>query len=98
MRFEAEQIDFTPAGWKATNIRFTNDPFSPPELEVRANRATLTRLSALQDEVRTSKARLVFDQRLSVSLLRDRLLIDRRDREPAIVSFGFDDRDREGCS
>ncbi|MBO1348836.1 MAG: DUF3769 domain-containing protein [Hormoscilla sp. GUM202] len=96
LRFEAEQIDFTPAGWKATNIRFTNDPFSPPELEVRANRATLTRLSALQDEVRTSKARLVFDQRLSVSLLRDRLLIDRRDREPAIVSFGFDDRDRGG--
>jgi len=96
LRFEAERIDFTPGGWEATNIRFTNDPFSPPEVEVRADKATLTRLSALQDEVRTSKARLVFDQRLSVSLLRDRLLIDRTEREPAIVSFGFDDSDRGG--
>lgn len=96
LRFEAEQIDFTPAGWEATNIRFTNDPFSPPEVEVRADRATLTRISPLQDELRTSKARLVFDQRLSVSLLRDRLLIDRREREAAIVNFGFDGSDRGG--
>ena len=96
LRFEAEKIDFTPAGWEATNIRFTNDPFSPPEVEVRADRATLTRLSPLQDEVRTSKARLVFDQRLSMSLLRDRLLIDRTEREASIVSFGFDGSDRGG--
>lgn len=96
LRFEAEQINFTPKGWEATNIRFTNDPFSPPEVEVRADRATLTRLSPLQDEVRTSKARLVFDRRLSVSLLRDRLLIDRREREASIVNFGFDGSDRGG--
>ena len=96
LRFEAEKIDFYPEGWEATNIRFTNDPFSPPELEVRADRATLTKLSPLQDEVRATRPRLVFDQRVSVPILRDRVLIDRTERDPAILNVGFDDRDRGG--
>ena len=37
LRFQAEHINFYPGGWQATNLRITNDPFSPPELEYRAD-------------------------------------------------------------
>lgn len=96
VRFEAERLDFTPEGWQAVNIRFTNDPFSPPELEVRADRAQLTRISPLEDEVLATRPRLVFDQRVGVPLLRDRLIISREERDPAIANLGYDSRDRGG--
>lgn len=96
VRFEAERVNFYPEGWTATNIRITNDPFSPPELEVRADRATLTRVSPQRDELVANRPRLVFDQRLSVPILRDRVVMDRTERDPAIARVGFDDRDRGG--
>ncbi|NJN23033.1 MAG: DUF3769 domain-containing protein, partial [Leptolyngbya sp. RL_3_1] len=37
LRFEAEQIRFDADGWTTGAIRFTNDPFSPPELEFRGD-------------------------------------------------------------
>lgn len=96
VRFEAQRLDFTPEGWQAVNIRFTNDPFSPPELEVRADRAQLRRISPLEDEVLATRPRLVFDQRVGVPLLRDRLIISREERDPAIANLGYDNRDRGG--
>jgi hypothetical protein len=96
VRFEAERIDFTPEGWEAINVQLTNDPFSPPELVVRADRAKLTRLSPLQDEVRATRPRLVFDQRVSIPILLSRTVIDRRKRQPPIARFGFDDSERGG--
>ena len=35
LRFEAERVDFEADTWEAKNLSLTNDPFSPPELEVR---------------------------------------------------------------
>jgi hypothetical protein len=96
LRFEAGQIAFNPRGWQAQNIRITNDPFSPPELELRADEATLTNLSPLRDEVRAKRPRLVFDQRFSLPLLRSRVILDRRERDPALLQFGFDQEDRGG--
>lgn len=96
LRFQAEQVEFTPDGWEATNVRITNDPFSPPELELRTRRAKLTRLSPLRDEVITRNPRLVFDQGLSIPLFRSRTIIDRRRREPGLVQFGYDEGDRGG--
>ncbi|HEY9857883.1 MAG TPA: DUF3769 domain-containing protein [Candidatus Obscuribacterales bacterium] len=96
LRFEAGQIVFNPRGWQAQNVRITNDPFSPPELELRADEATLTNLSPLRDEVRAKRPRLVFDQRFSLPLLRSRVILDRRERDPALLQFGFDQEDRGG--
>jgi hypothetical protein len=62
VRFQAERIDFYPEGWTANNVRFTNDPFSPPELEVRADTVTLTRETPYRDRIKTTRQRLVFDQ------------------------------------
>lgn len=96
LRFEADSIAFDPDGWTAQNIRITNDPFSPPELELRAEEARLNRLSPLRDEVLLDNPRLVLDQGLQVPLLRDRIVLDRRERDPSIIGFGFDEEDRGG--
>ncbi|EKQ70975.1 organic solvent tolerance protein OstA [Leptolyngbyaceae cyanobacterium JSC-12] len=96
LRFEAEQFDFTPEGWEAKNIQITNDPFSPPELVLKAEKATLTRLSPLRDELVATRPRLVFDQKVSVPILQRRLVFDRSEQEPAIFRFGIDGQDRGG--
>ncbi|XGV95230.1 MAG: DUF3769 domain-containing protein [Leptolyngbya sp. BL-A-14] len=96
LRFEADQIDFTPDGWVAKNIQITNDPFSPPELVLKAEQATLTRVSPLRDEVRTRRPRLVFDQRLTLPVFVPVIALDRRQRSPALFRFGYDDEDRGG--
>jgi hypothetical protein len=96
LRFEADQIDFTPDGWVAKNIQITNDPFSPPELVLKAEQATLTRVSPLRDEIRTRRPRLVFDQRLTLPFFVPVIALDRRQRSPALFRFGYDDEDRGG--
>ena len=95
-RYQAERIDFEGSNAIARNVRITNDPFSPPELELRADTARFTRLEPLVDEVVASRPRLVLDQGLEVPLLRNRITIDRRPREPALLNFGYDANDRGG--
>ncbi len=97
IRFEAGRIDFFPRGWQAEDVRLTNDPFSPPELELRANRVTLTRESPFRDRVRTQGQRLVFDGGFSLPIPYNQQVIDRRGRNvtPLIASPGFDG-DRRG--
>ncbi|MBD2302664.1 DUF3769 domain-containing protein [Nostoc sp. FACHB-190] len=98
LRFEARHIDFYPRGWQARDVRITNDPFSPPELELRASKVTLTRQAPLIDRIKTERQRLVFDQGLSLPIPVDSQTIDRREQEvtPAIVSPGYDGDDRGG--
>ncbi|WP_292699111.1 DUF3769 domain-containing protein [Nostoc sp. NMS2] len=98
LRFEAEHIDFYPQGWQARNVRLTNDPFSPPELELRADTVTLTRETPLLDRIRTQRQRLVLDQKISLPIPVNQQKIDRRERDvtPAIVSPGYDGDKRGG--
>ncbi|NJR38158.1 MAG: DUF3769 domain-containing protein [Leptolyngbyaceae cyanobacterium CSU_1_4] len=96
LRFEAEQIDFTAEGWQASNVRITNDPFSPPELELRSNRVTFTRLSPTRSEIRARRPVAVFDQGLRLPLLRDRIILDSSERDPGLLQFGFDQDERGG--
>ncbi|NET59615.1 MAG: DUF3769 domain-containing protein [Symploca sp. SIO2E6] len=95
-RYEADRVDFEGSEAVATNMRITNDPFSPPDLELRAPTARFRRISPLLDEIVASQPRLVFDQGLSVPTFRNRILIDRRPKEPGLFNFGFDDDDRGG--
>lgn len=96
IRYEAERIDITPTGSIAKNIRLTNDPFSPPELELRASQVRFRRLSAFEDEIRATNPRLVFDQGLSLPFYPNRIIIDKRDREPSLFRFGYDRQERGG--
>lgn len=98
LRFEADRIDFDPQGWQAKDVRITNDPYSPPELELRADTVTLTRETPQRDRVRTRKQRLVFDRGFSLPIPRNQAVIDRtqRNTSPGIVQFGYDGGDRGG--
>jgi hypothetical protein len=96
LRFAAEEIVIDGENWTATNVRLTNDPFSPPELELRADTAEFRQLGPLRDEIITSDQRLVFDDGLSVPIPRNRIVLDQRKRPPGIINFGFDSDDRGG--
>jgi hypothetical protein len=96
LRYEADQADFTPEGLIAENVRITNDPFSPPELELRAPKVQLKRISPLQDEIKAERPKLVFDQRFTLPLLANRLMLDRRQRQPGLFQIGFDGDEKGG--
>ncbi|AFZ30902.1 OstA family protein [Gloeocapsa sp. PCC 7428] len=98
LRVEADTINFDPQGWQATNVSITNDPFSPPELELRADTLTLTRETPSRDRIRTTGQRLVFDQGFSIPIPRNEQVIDRRQRQvtPGLVNLGYDSEDRGG--
>lgn len=102
LRFETDALTFDVEGWRASEVRITNDPFSPPELEVRAERLLLRNVSPTQDELLLKNPRLVFDDGLSIPLLRRRILLSRGggvasdDLNPVPVSVGIDGSDRGG--
>ncbi|MCM0593295.1 MAG: DUF3769 domain-containing protein [Gloeotrichia echinulata DVL01] len=91
VRFEAERIEFYPRGWQAKDVTITNDPFSPPELQFRAAKVTLTQETPLVDNLTAEKSRLVFDQNVGIGIPRNQQRLDRRQRStPFIVDFGYD--------
>ena len=96
LRFQAKKVDFDSEGWNASKVRITNDPFSPPELEIQAETANYYNVAPLADEVRLSESRVVLDQENTMPLFQDRLVLDRRNRQPGILSFGYDGQDRGG--
>ncbi|MEO1145084.1 MAG: DUF3769 domain-containing protein [Cyanobacteria bacterium J06638_22] len=93
LRFEADSAVFFPGGWQATNVRITNDPFSPPELELRSPDVTYRRLSPLRAEIIARNPVLVFDQEFRLPLFQERIIIDnrRRDNNNPLFDIGFDD-------
>lgn len=96
LRFNADYVEFDSDGWTATNVRFTNDPFSPPELEVRADTAEFNRLNPLQDEILTTNSRVVFDQGFSLPIFQDRILLDRTPDRDGLFNIIIDDQERGG--
>jgi len=96
LRYEADRVDFTPEESIATNIQLTNDPFSPPELVLKADRAKITRVAPLRDELRATRPRLVFDQRFTLPIPLTRLVFNREEQPPPLVQFGYDSTERGG--
>lgn len=95
LRFQAEQVDFDADGWRAKKVRITNDPFNPPELEVQAETADYYNVAPEVDELKLTGSRVLLDQTTSLPF-QDRLTIDRRDRQPGLISIGYDGEDRGG--
>ncbi len=96
LRFEAEKIDFEGADWEAVNLSLTNDPFSPPELELRSNRATFEQLDGQRNKLTTSKSRLVLDDSLTIPLLLSAFVFDDRPSRPGLFNLAFDGDERGG--
>lgn len=101
LRFETESLAFDVEGWRAEDVRITNDPFSPPELELRTDYLVLRNLSPTQDELLFKRPRLVFDQGFALPLLRSRIVLNRGtlnpdDLNPVPTNVGIDGSDRGG--
>ena len=97
VRFQAERLELRPDGVRvATNIRITNDPFSPPELEYRAKTATIRSISPTAQELVTTQPRLVFDNRLKIPVYPRRQVFDSNQQNGPCLTFGFDGGDRGG--
>lgn len=95
LRFEADRIEFEAGTWRGSNVRITNDPFSPPELEFRATQAILERISPTEDRITARRGRLVFDQRVALPLLREQVVLSRQGRDILPFDFAYD-QDRGG--
>ncbi len=96
IRFRADEIEFEGSNWQAINLSLTNDPFSPPELEVRAATATFEQTSPLVNKLTTTKSRLVIDDAVRIPLLKNKFVFDSRPRSPELFNFGFDGDERGG--
>ncbi len=93
--FQADKLILDGDIWTAENLRVTNDPYSPPELELRTSKATLTKISPTQDRLDAESPSLVFDQGFTLPIPINSLVLDRFERSfPARV--GFDRRDGGG--
>lgn len=95
-RFESDDLALVPGGFDANNVRLTNDPFSPPQFELRAEKIEVRSVSPLVDEILATKPRYVFENKVSIPTFKRRLLLDRRPRDDGLVTFGFDSEDRGG--
>ncbi len=95
LNFSADFLEFDGRRWTATNLRVTNDLFSPPELEVRAETATLEPFSPSNTRLIMRRGRLVFDQNTAVPLLREEYVLGEQ-REILPFQFGYDNEDRGG--
>ncbi|MEO0849745.1 MAG: DUF3769 domain-containing protein, partial [Cyanobacteria bacterium J06648_1] len=82
LRFEADRLDFETDSWTADNLRLTNDPFSPPELELRAETATFQRFDSVESKLTTTKSHLVIDDRFRVPLLLSAFTFDNSPSRP----------------
>ncbi|WP_310410824.1 DUF3769 domain-containing protein [Chamaesiphon sp. OTE_8_metabat_110] len=99
LRFQADKIDFVGDRVTAEKIRLTNDPFSPPELQVKADRAQFRIVSSEEDEITTSNARLTVENNFDVPispLFRDRLVLNKVGKSPNPFNIGFDGQERGG--
>jgi len=94
--FRADRLVIEQEGWYAENIGITNDPYLPPEVELRADRATLTPINEQQDRLETESPRLVFDQGLSLPIPVTSLVLDRVISRSLPIRLGFDRRDQGG--
>lgn len=93
IRFRAERIQLQADRWLGENVQITNDPFDPPELEVRSPTAEVAFLSDGTGTITLQPGQLAFDQVLFVPLP-IRIRLDQQDRRPPISVF-FDNFDRE---
>jgi len=96
LRFQAERIDFAGKTWTAKNLRLTNDPFSPPELEVRAKTATFEQFGTLVNRLQTTNSRLVIDDSLALPLLVSSFVFDGNPGGAGLFTVAFDGEERGG--
>jgi hypothetical protein len=100
LRFQADKVDFVGDVITAEKISVTNDPFSPPELQIRADRAQFRSINSEEDEVVFRNPQVNVENSFNLPLPRDRLVLNKlglgKDSNSLNFGFGFDSEDRGG--
>ncbi|MEN9259336.1 MAG: DUF3769 domain-containing protein [Thermostichus sp. HHBFW_bins_43] len=91
IRFRADRIRFDANNWEGENVRLTNDPLDPPELEIRSPRVTSNLQADGSSLLIAESGQLAFDQVFFLPLP-IRLRFDQFSRQPPVSLF-YDDFD-----
>ena len=95
LRFQAERMNFDGDQWTAQNFRMTNDPFSPPEFEIRATSARFHTIDPTTSEITLADPKVVFDQNNKIPLFLSSFLLH-QNNQSGYLSFGYDGQNRGG--
>jgi hypothetical protein len=96
LRYRADKLEFDGKVLTGSGVRLTNDPFSPPELEVRADRATFKNIGPGQDQIDTSNARVTLEQNVNIPLVVAQFGLGKTALETNPFGIGFDNDERGG--
>ncbi len=96
LRYRADKLEFDGKLLTGNGVRVTNDPFSPPELEVRADRATFKSVGSGQDQINTSNARVTIEQNVNIPLVVAQFGLGKSALETNPFGVGFDNDERGG--
>jgi lipopolysaccharide export system protein LptA len=88
-RFQADKVDFNGDRLTAEKIKITNDPFSPPELQIAADKVQFKTVNSEEDEVTTSNARLILENNVVIPFPKDRLSLNKVGKENNLFSLGI---------
>jgi Protein of unknown function (DUF3769) len=96
LRFQADKINFVVDQIVAEKVRITNDPFSPPELQIKADRAQFKIVNSEEDEVTLGNPRVLVENNVDIPIPRDRFVLNKLGKDPNPFGFGFDGTERGG--
>lgn len=92
LRFTAEAITFTDSTWTGTNVRITNDPLEPPELELQSDTVTVRTFADGTTVIYPTGNRLAFDRAFFLPLPNRQFRLDSFARQsPIAIDYEDDD-------
>jgi lipopolysaccharide export system protein LptA len=96
LRFQADKVDFIGSSVTASKVRLTNDPFSPPELQLKADRLQFKTINSEEDEIIASNGRLTIENNFDIPLPKDRLVLNKLGKDPNPFNVKYDGEERGG--
>ena len=94
-RIQAAEVQFTPEGWTATRMSFTNDPYTPAQTRIDAEDVVATEEENGDILIKSQRNRLIVEERLPIPVSRTQ----RIQKQEEVVNrwvLGIDNEDRSG--
>ena len=94
-RIQAAEVRFTPEGWTASRMSFTNDPYTPAQTRIDADDVVATEQDNGDILIKSQRNRLIVEERLPIPVSRTQ----RIQKQEEVVNrwvLGIDNDDRSG--
>ena len=94
-RIQANRVQLTPAGWTASRMSFTNDPYTPAQTRIDAEDVVATEEDNGDILIKSQRNRLIVEERLPIPVSRTQ----RIQKQEEVVNrwvLGIDNKDRGG--